>query len=148
MKCFLTLLVSVFYFVCPPCASLSHLWFSWLRLQVLQELWAFCCFNTKHILITWLIRSTFFAQYLLVNSFVDSALLFFPSFSLIFSSNLVSTMRCLVCLWWAFQHSRLCFIIASISSMLPSLHGIVIKAGTRSTYRLLLIPSVAQIPKG
>lgn len=56
-------------------------------------------------------------------------------------------MRCLVCLWWAFQHSRLCFITASISSMLPSPHVIVIKAGTRSTYRLLLIPSVAPIPR-
>lgn len=56
-------------------------------------------------------------------------------------------MRCLVCLWWAFQHSRLCFITASISSMLPSLHVIVIKAGTHTTYRLLLIPSVAQIPR-
>lgn len=81
---------------------------------------------------------------LIVNSLVT--FLFFSS-TLIFSSNHVSTMRCLVCPWWAFQHSRLCFTTASISSMSLSLHVIVIKAGTHFPYRPTLMPSVAQIPR-
>lgn len=129
-----------------PSARFSHLWVSRIRLQVLQELWAHFCHNTLHILFTWLVGwFCFFC--LILNSLVDSAFLFFFSSLLIFSSNHVSTMRCLVCLWWAFQHSRLCFTTASISSMSLSLHVIVIKAGTHFLYRPTLIPSVAQIPR-
>lgn len=79
---------SGFYSVCPPSTSLFHLWVSWIRLQVLQELRAYCYQNTKHIIITWLVRSS--AQYLMVNSFVDSALLCFSHLSF------PATM----CPWW------------------------------------------------
>lgn len=138
----------VFYCVCPP--SISPICDS-LRSDFRSYK------NSRQTSVTtlFLFHSIYIARYkrfyyVIVTSLVDSAFLFFFSFSLIsliFSSSHVSTMKCLVCLWWAFPHSKLCFTTASISSMSLSLQVIVIKAGTHSPYRPTLLASVAQIPR-
>lgn len=59
-----------------------------------------------------------------------------------YSSTRVSMMRCPVCLWWAFLHSRLCFTTVNTFSMQLPLSPVVTKAGTHSTCSLVKTPPV------
>lgn len=69
----------------------------------------------------------------------------FPTLSISFSSTRVSMMRCLVCLWWVFQPSGLCFTTVTTSNTWLSLPPNVTEAGTLSTCSLILALPVGLI---